>query len=285
MASYFADANGIKLCYKVYGNDDSYPIICIHGFGSKKETWIAQVGELSKNYRVITYDQRGAGKSDRPDKPPYTMDMFVDDIKGLMDYLNIEKSHILGRSMGGMIAQNFVVKYPEKVNKLILITTGPGGIRRSASSAGLDVFKKTQIERTKMIHKDPEKVFWRDTRFGFYIKFRKEMMADPKKKFFGIWSVEDLIKYIQTNPPRPQDIENFLNVTKTQNAFDKLDQIKNKTLVLAASHDKMIPKVAAEHLHKMLPNSIYKLIEEAGHECHYSRAPEVNKIILDFLQN
>ena len=282
MNEYFADTNGIKLCYKEYGNKDSYPIIGIHGFGSKKETWIAQVGELSKNYRVIIYDQRGAGKSDRPDKPPYTMDMFVDDIKGLMDYLNIEKSHILGRSMGGMIAQNFVLKYPEKVNKLLLITTGPGGI---LSAEGSNVFKENQIDRVKKIHIDPEKVFWRDTRFGFYIKFRKEMMADPKKKFYGIWSVEDLIKYIQDNPPRPQDISNFMNVMNTQNAFDKLDQIKNRTLVLSASHDKMVPKVAGEYLHKLLPNSIFKVIEEAGHECHYSRAPEVNKIILDFLQD
>ena len=282
MNEYFADANGIKLCYKEYGDKDSYPIIGIHGFGSKKETWIAQVGELSKDYRVIIYDQRGAGKSDRPDKPPYTMDMFIDDIKGLMDYLNIEKTHILGRSMGGMIAQAFCVKYPEKVNKLLLITTGPGGKR---SPAGSDVFKNNQIERTKKIQINPEKVFWKDTRFGFYVKFRKEMMADPKKKFYGIWSVEDLIKYIQDNPPRPQDITNFINVMNTQNVFDKLDQIKNKTLVLSASHDKMVPKAAGEYLSTLLPNCIFKVIEEAGHECHYSRAPEVNKIILDFLNN
>ena len=130
-----------------------------------------------------------------------------------------------------------------------------------------------------------EKVFWRDTMFGFYVTFRKKMKADPKKKFYGIWSVEDLIKYIQDNPPRPQDIENFINVMNTQNAFDKLDQIKHRTLILSASHDKMVPKVAGEYLHSLLPNSIFKVIEEAGHECHYSRAPEVNKIILDFLNN
>jgi len=170
----------------------------------------------------------------------------------------------------------------EKVNKLMLITTGPGGIR---SAEGSNVFKKNQIDRVKKILVDPEKVFWRDTHFGFYVKFRKEMKADPKKKFYGIWSVEDLINYIQDNPPRPQDIENFINVMNTQNAFDKLDKIQNKTLVLSASHDKMVPKVAGEYLHKLLPNSIFKVIEEAGHECHYSRAPEVNKIILDFLND
>ena len=138
----FADINGIKLCYEIYGRDNNIPIILIHGFGAKKEIWNSQVGALSKKFKVITFDIRGSGKSDRPNKP-YTMEMFADDIKGLMDYLNIEKSHILGRSMGGMIAQNFVVKYPEKVNKLILVTTGPGGI---SGSAGLDIFKENQIE-------------------------------------------------------------------------------------------------------------------------------------------
>jgi len=280
MSECFADVNGIKICYIAYGKNDSYPLICIHGFGSKKETWIAQIGDLSKFYKVIIFDLRGAGKSSRPDKPAYTMEMFADDIKGLMDFLNIEKAHIMGRSMGGMIAQNFVLKYPEKVNKLILINTS-AGMRNKES---IEMFKRAQIERYKLIQSDPEKVFWRDTRLGFHMKFRKQMEADPKKKFYGIWSVEDLIEYIKTNPSRPIDIENQAQAIKSHNTFERLSQIKNKTLLLTASHDKLVPKFFVEQIHQKMPNSIFKVIDKAGHESHYSRAPEVNKIILSFLQ-
>ncbi|MHA1254373.1 MAG: alpha/beta fold hydrolase, partial [Promethearchaeota archaeon] len=123
MTEQFADANGIKICYSDHG--DGFPIILIHGIGAKKETWIAQLKALSKKYRVIAIDVRGTGKSDRPNVL-YTMEMLADDIKSLMDYLKIEKAHIVGRSMGGMIAQELVLKYPKLVEKLILITTSPG---------------------------------------------------------------------------------------------------------------------------------------------------------------
>ncbi len=280
MSECFADVNGIKICYKAYGKIDSYPLICIHGFGSKKETWIAQINDLSKFYRVIIFDLRGAGRSSRPEEPPYTMETFADDIKGLMDVLNIEKAHIMGRSMGGMIAQNFVLKYPENVNKLILINTS-AGMRNKES---IEMFKRNQIKRYKQIRSDPEKVFWQDTQLGFYMKFRKQMEADPKKKFHGIWSVEDLIEYIKRDPSRPIDIENQANAIKTHNTFERLHQIKNKTLLLAASHDKLTPKFFVDQIHQRIPNSILKVIDKAGHESHYSRAPEVNKFILDFLK-
>ena len=281
MSEHFAYVNGVKICYKIHGKEDSYPIICVHGFGSKKETWIAQVGDLSKNYRVIIFDLRGAGKSSRPEEPPYTMEMFADDIKGLMDFLKIKKAHIMGRSMGGMIAQNFVLKYPEKVNKLILINTS-AGMRNKES---IEMFKRAQIERYNLIKSNPEKVFWRDTRLGFHMKFRKQMEADPKKKFYGIWSVEDLIEYIKTNPSRPIDINNQAHAIKSHNTFERLHQIKNETLLLTASHDKLVPKFFVEQIHQRIPNSIFKVIDKAGHESHYSRAPEVNKLILDFLES
>ena len=280
MSEKFADVNGIKICYKIYGKENSYPLICIHGFGSKKETWIAQIEEFSKYFKVVIFDLRGAGKSSRPENPPYTMELFADDLRGLMDFLTLQKAHIVGRSMGGMIAQNFVLKYPEKVDKLILINT-TAGIRNEES---IEIFKRTQFERLNLIKKDPEKAFWRDTRLGFYIKFRKHMEADPTKKFYGIWSAKDLIKYIQKNPSTPQDIENQAHAIKTHNTFERLNQIKAKTLLLSASHDKLIPKFFMQQMHEIIPNSIFKVIDKAGHESHYSRAPEINNMIIDFLQ-
>jgi pimeloyl-ACP methyl ester carboxylesterase len=278
MTEKFADANGIKICYSDHG--DGFPIILIHGIGAKKETWIAQIDDLSKKYRVIAIDVRGTGKTDRPDVL-YTMEMIADDIKGLMDHLKIERAHIAGRSMGGMIAQNFALKYPLQVEKLILITTSSG----FPDEEGVELLIKGRIEEIKELKTNPEQSFWRKARLLFHLKFRKEMESNPTRKFFGIWSAEDLIKEDTIDPPTPQDLINQGHAIKKHNTSERLIEIKNKTLLLTASHDRLTPKSGMEEMRKKIPNSILKVIDKAGHYNHLSNGPEFNQIILDFLES
>ena len=278
MVEKFADVNGIKICYEIHGK--GYPVVLIHGFGSKKESFMAQIPVLSQNFKIISFDNRGAGKSDRPDIP-YTMEMFADDIRGLMDFLNIEKAHCIGFSLGGTILQNFVLKYPKRVNKLVLINS----ISKVPEGYGPEMFINSQVKGLELLKQDPVSAFWHGAKTGFYIKFRKEMEAAPKKKFYGLWSVEDLIKYYKTTPPTPQDIKNLAYSLTTQNTFKRLKEVDHKTLILTASHDKLVPKSLMLELHKEIPNSIFKVIDKAGHESIKEKAPEVNKIILKFLEN
>ena len=278
MTEKFADANGIKICYSDHG--DGFPIILIHGIGAKKETWVAQLKALSKKFRVIAIDVRGTGKSGRPNVL-YTMEMIADDIKGLMDHLKIEKAHIAGRSMGGMIAQNFALKYPKQVEKLILITTSSG----FPDEEGVELLIKGRIEEIEELRTNPEQSFWRKSRLLFHQKFRREMEANPEKKFYGIWSAEDLIKEDSIDPPTPQDLINQGHAIKKHKTSERLNEIKNKTLLLAASHDRLTPKSGMEEMRKNIPNSTLKVIDKAGHYNHLSNAPEFNQIILDFLES
>ncbi len=278
MTEYYANINGIRMCYEVYGKDGSFPVFCVHGFGSKKETWVAQINDLSQYFILITYDQRGAGKSDRPEEP-FTMDVLAADLAALMDFLKIEKAHFIGFSLGGMILQHFVLKYPTRVEKLVLINTSPG----IPQKGGIEAFRKNQLERIEAIKKDPEQVLWNDIKRGFHISFQKEMKANPKKKFYGSWSVQDLIEYMRTNPSTPQDVENQVHALKSHDTWNQLNKIKHDTLLIAASHDKLTPRAVMEQIHHEIPNSTIQVIDKAGHEVHRSRAPEVNKIIIDFL--
>ncbi len=278
MTEKFAVVNNIKICYEIHGK--GFPIILIHGFGAKKETWIAQIGALSEKYKVISLDLRGTGKSERPNIF-YTMDLFADDIKGLLDFLGIEKVNIAGRSMGGMIAQHFVLKYPESVNKVILIATTAG----FPDEQGVELVIKGRVDQIETFKKNPETSFWQLARIVFYPNFRKEMKADPKKKFHDIWSVDDLIKESILNSSNTQDIINQGHAIKKHNIIDKLGEIKNKTLLIASSHDRLTPKSSMEDMHKKIPNSTLQIIEKAGHFSHLSRAPEFNKILLEFLEN
>jgi len=277
MEEKFADFNGIKLCYRIDGN--GYPIILIHGFGSKKESFMAQIPDLSKNFKVISYDSRGAGKSERPNIP-YTMEMFVDDIVGLMDYLKIKKSHIIGLSLGGMIALTLCINYPKRVDKLILINT----MAKLPDDFDPKAYIQTRIKGIKHMKQDPERSFWDSTQFGFYHKFRRKMKNNPKEKFYGLWSVEDLLEYYQTNPPTPQDIRNIASSLKTYNAFNRLAEIKHKTLLLTAEYDMLVPKAKMFEIHTKMPNSTIKVIKKAGHESPKEKAPEVNKAIIEYLQ-
>jgi 3-oxoadipate enol-lactonase len=277
MSEQYADVNGIKICYEIAGEGE--PLFLVHGFGSKKESWIAQFPVLSKHFKVIRFDNRGAGKSERP-KGTYTMEIFADDIKGLMDYLGIEQTNIAGWSLGGMIVQNFILKYPEKVKKVILINTNYG----FPDEDGPLVYKNMRLEEEKQKKIDHVKAFWDGARSGYYIKFRKEMEANPSKKWYGLWSAEDMIEMSIVDPPTAEDIEVQASALKTHETFDRLKTIKSPTLILTASHDRLIPKSTMEEIHEQIPNSKFIVIDKAGHSSPLEKAPEVNQVMIDFLK-
>jgi 3-oxoadipate enol-lactonase len=278
MTEQYADVNGIKICYEVAGEGE--PLLLVHGFGSKKEIWIAQFPVFSKHFKVIRFDNRGAGKSDRP-KGTYTMEIFADDIKGLMDHLGIEKTYIAGWSLGGMIVQNFVLKYPENVKKVILINTNYG----FPDEDGPLVYKNMRLEEEKQKKIDHVKAWWDAARSGYYIKFRKEMEANPSKKWYGLWSAEDLIEMSIVDPPTTEDIEIQASALKTHDTFNRLKTIISPTLIITASHDRLTPKSSMEEIHKQIPNSKFVVIDKAGHSSPLEKSPEVNQAIIDFLKD
>ena len=278
MTEQYADVNGIKISYEVAGEGE--PLFLVHGFGSKKESWIAQFPVLSKHFKVIRFDNRGAGKSDRP-KGTYTMEVFADDIKGLIDYLGLEKTNIAGWSLGGMIVQNFVLKYPEKVKKVVLINTNYG----FPDEDGPLVYKNMRLEEEKQKKIDHVKAWWDAARTGYYIKFRKEMEANPSKKWYGLWSADDLIKESIIDTPTAEDIETQAYALKTHDTFDRLKTIKSPTLIITASHDRLTPRSSMEEIHGQIPNSKFIVIDKAGHSSPLEKAPEVNQAIIDFLKN
>ncbi len=280
MTELFTEVNGIKICYEIQGKGK--PVILIHGFGSTKEEWkLAQLGPLSEKFKVIIMDNRGAGKSDHPDEP-YLMEIFADDINFLMKYLEIEKAHIIGSSLGGMIAQTFAINYNEKVGKLILINTTPNF---PSNPSGIEMYKQSKIAKYEAILKDPEQAYWDYGVGGYSRKFRKELKTNPKKKIHGLFSTEDLMKEFSNAPSTPQDSKNQTNALLHFNVVEKLHTIKNKTLIITATHDKTLPKFKSELIHEKIPNSKLTVLEGVGHGSCLEKAPEVNKLIVEFLEN
>lgn len=113
-----AKVNGININYRVQGKREF--LVLIMGYSGDQTGWIFQTSAFKKYYCVITFDNRGVGKTDKPGGA-YSTKMMADDTVGLMDHLGIKKAHVLGVSMGGMTAQAVAVNYPERINKLVLV--------------------------------------------------------------------------------------------------------------------------------------------------------------------
>ena len=112
-----AEVNGVKLWYDVSGEGE--PVVQIHGAGFGHFNFAPATPELAKHFRVVDYDMRGYGRSDRPVQD-YDMEVWADDVAGLLDALGIEAAHVHGTSMGGMIAIVFAGKYPQRTTSVVI---------------------------------------------------------------------------------------------------------------------------------------------------------------------
>ena len=119
-----ANIRDVEIYYEVHGSGE--PLIMVLGLGQDIATWGFQIEELSKHLRLIVFDNRDSGKSSRC-SDNYTTETMARDILGLMDHLRIEKTHLLGTSMGGMIAQHVALMAPERLKSLILASTTSWG--------------------------------------------------------------------------------------------------------------------------------------------------------------
>ena len=122
----YETVNDIDIYYEIHGPSDAPPLVCLEGWGYSLWMWFRQIPVFKERFKCVVFDNRGVGKSSKPDYP-YTMEMFANDTVGLMDALNIPDAHILGISMGGYIAQQVAISHPEKVRSLILASTSFGG--------------------------------------------------------------------------------------------------------------------------------------------------------------
>ena len=278
MADSYAKINGIKICYEIIG--EGYPFLLLHGFGQHKGFWFAQIGALSKRFKVITMDNRGSGNSDHP-VDPYTMETLAADVNGLLDFLKIDKVHLLGWATGGMIAQYFVLNYPNRVNKVVLLGTLT---QLPLSKSGLEMFKNSQLSFHEAKIKDPDNAFYSKMKQRFSRGFFKQLVQEPNKKFFGIFSTEDLREQVFKDTSQPNDIENRISAIAGISTLKYLSQIKHETLILAAETDRITPKSTSIEINGLMSNSILKIFEGA-HYFPLERAPEVNDAIVEFLKD
>ena len=114
------NVNGLNMYYEEHGQGE--PLLMIQGLSAHSLHWLMQTPVMAQHFRTIVFDNRGAGRTEAPEGP-YTIRQMADDTAGLMDALQVERAHVVGISMGGIIAQELAINYPQKVNKLVLLST------------------------------------------------------------------------------------------------------------------------------------------------------------------
>ncbi|MFX0020775.1 MAG: alpha/beta fold hydrolase [Candidatus Hermodarchaeota archaeon] len=261
--------NDLEINYIVKGKGE--PLVLIHGFGTRYQGWNFQIPYFEKKMKVITFDNRGVGKSSRPNYP-YTMEMFVEDIKALLDYLNIQdKIHLCGISLGGMIVQNFVIKYPEKVKTLILCAT-------SAHYDPGPLFKSFKLIKKLSLEEQVEALL----PFTYSRVYVRKLKMD--QKLFDSIKEDTLFITPMRDPTHFQDYMNQANGMATHDTREFLDKINHPTLILGANKDRIIPLPHQKLLHEKIVNSKLEIFSGCGHAFIMEKPEEVNKLIWNFLK-
>ncbi len=204
---------------------------------------------LAKNFKAIVFDNRGAGRSEMSDRL-YTIELLADDTAGLMEALKISRAHILGISMGGMIAQELVIKYPEKVEKLVLCSTTCGGPKSIAASQ--EVLDVLTTDVSKLSAKEVA------TKIIPFCVTEDFLVDNP-----GL--IEVVTRQILRAPISKEAYRRQLNAIIKFDTYGKLSQIKAQTLVLHGKRDMLVPPENGLILAKAIPNARLVTFEKSAH--------------------
>jgi pimeloyl-ACP methyl ester carboxylesterase len=258
-------ANDINIYYEIHG--DGEPLLMIQGYSFYSGHWMTLVPELSKKYRAIIFDNRGTGRSDKPEAP-YTIKMMAADARGLLDAIGIDKANVFGVSMGGMIAQEFVLNYPDKVINLILGYTTCGG-KQSVIPTGeaLAFLYNPELMKLPVEERARQTAPWLWT---------KEFIDKNPE------AVDTLVSFTAKYPTPPHGFTNQGQAMASHDACDRLPQIKAPTLVIAGDADRIIPPENSKIIASRIPGAELVMVKNAGHG--FTQLPEAEKAILDFLK-
>lgn len=265
----YASANGIKLYYEVHGEDHAEPLILINGVGQWRDAWWRNVGPLAEHFRVVTFDNRGIGNSDKPDIP-YTLDMMADDTLGLMDTLGIERAHILGHSLGGGIALFVARKQPARVSKLVLASTLYWGPQVAMPSA-----------RAMQLLQD---------RSGDPLELVKNGIRVAAAAGFETRDPEAFRRLIELRFTSQQTPNLYLRHSQAGLSYFAADHIADfappvPVLLLVGEQDEVAPPANSEAIAARWPHARLVVIEGAGHLFNIEKPDEANRAVIEFLRN
>ena len=250
----------MKIAWEERG--DGPPLLLIQGLGYGRRSWEPLVPGLAERYRVLWFDNRGIGDSDKPEGP-YTARLMADDARQVLDEAGVDRAHVLGASLGGMIAQELAAGTPERVDKLVLCCTTPGG---AATVPMPEVTVKLFAEAATLA---PEVALRR-----FVVN---ALGGDPSEEL-----VERLYQLRLANPPDPAG---WQAQAAAGLGFDGVEAtIGAPTLVLTGTEDNVVDQRNADVVAARIPGASVERLPGTGHLFFWEQPDACVRIISEFLQ-
>jgi pimeloyl-ACP methyl ester carboxylesterase len=258
--------NNIDLYYEVQGTGT--PLMLVAGLASDSQSWQPVIIDLSRHYLVITPDNRGVGRT-MPQSIETSITKIVDDIVALIKLLGFSSVNLLGHSMGGFVALNLAIRYPDYVNKLILAgTSAKNSTRNNALFSDWASCLESGMEM---------RLWFRNI---FYWIFSRRFFENPEV-------VSNALRFA-IEYPYPQSAIAFRNQVKAIASYDDtkgLPRVRSKTMVISGKEDLLFPTRECSDFSRAIPRANFSVIDNAAHSIHMEQPKAFTDCVLDFLLN
>ncbi len=254
-------ANGsVELAWQSSGS--GAPVLLIHGLGYGRWGWAPLESRLADRFTVISFDNRGIGASSNP-PGPYTAAEMAADAVAVLDAAGIERAHVVGTSLGGMIAQELVIGWPDRVDRLVLMSTTPGTTRGSPMPAGTIrlLAAAASMEPTEALR-----------------RFVINALGDGPASTL----VDEIVALRVANPPDPAGWAAQAGAAVGFDAGDRLDSITHRTLAITGTEDRVVDPANTRQLAELIPGAQSASIP-GGHLMFWEYPDDVTDQIVDFL--
>jgi 3-oxoadipate enol-lactonase len=257
--------DGTRIHYEVTGKSGATPVLMIQGLGASKNAWNLQRIAMATRFRIISFDNRGAGRSDKPTEP-FTLEQMADDALAVLDAAGIETAHVVGASMGGVISQIVAVKFPNRVRSLTLVCTACRN--HPWRQELLQSWAKTAEEKG-MIEVGKEAAQW-------------VMSPRSFRRLVPAFTWMGPLAALRPRHSFVSQIDAILNTR--EDLVDQLSTITAPTMVIVGNQDILTPRGDSEEIAERIPNAELVVISGAAHGLMMEHSSTFNKILIEFLQ-
>jgi 3-oxoadipate enol-lactonase len=260
-------SNGQELYYEVHGEGE--PLVLVMGIGYDASLWkLQQVPALSKRFQVVIFDNRDAGRSSRASQP-YSIGDMADDVAGLLDGLDIPHAHLLGLSMGGMIGQEFALRHPDRLDRLVMSGVGAAPARSA--------FDPIRIWSWVKSHDHIGEAFGAQQ---FVWLFSSSFLRNEE-------AVKQTLALLASNPNpmTPEAYARQATAYLQHDTLGRLSGIQAPTLVVGGEQDLLTPPWILQEVASAIPGAEFQLFrgDGASHLLPLERPTEFNQLVANFL--
>lgn len=262
---YAIGTDGTRLHYEVTGRRHAPAVVLIQGLGGDKNGWILQRAVLGLKYRIVAFDNRGSGRSDKP-TGDYDLQEMADDAIAVLDAARIDTAHVVGLSMGGAISQIVALKYPHRVRSLTLVATACRN-HKWREELLREWAEQAQIHGLSSMSKDAAR--W---------------MIGPRSFRRILPTLGWLGPLAFTMPSEAFASQVGAILATDQTLSSELTNITCPALIVVGNQDILTPRGDAEELAELIPTAELVVISGAAHGVTIEHASTFNRILIDFLK-